>query len=235
MSRVIEHHIPRGVIVSCQLDPNEPLHWPAHCALFAQSAMLGGAVGIRAEGVNNIKEVRATVRLPLIGCIRGSYENDLPLVTPDMNAVDELFRLGVDVIAIDGSKRQRPGTLINGIQFIESVRKRYPTQAIMADISSLEEGIEALDAGADALSTVLFGRTPNTIELATSLEDHLELLQRLTRTISKPVFAEGFIWSTDDATAALDAGAYGAIVGGAITRPRVLTRLYVDAVDLAKL
>ncbi|MCB0713935.1 MAG: putative N-acetylmannosamine-6-phosphate 2-epimerase [Ignavibacteriae bacterium] len=231
MSRTIEGMIHRGVVVSCQLDPNEPLHWPSHCALFAQSAMLGGAVGIRAEGLDNIKEIRATVRLPIIGCIRGNYDDDLPLVTPDMAAVDNLYRVGVDVIAIDATSRQRPGTIIDGTRFLGDMRKRYPAHLLLADISSVEEGIKAVEAGADALSTVLFGRTPETMELAASPEDHLELLHKLASAINQPVFAEGFIWNTADAEAALNAGAYGVIVGGAITRPRVLTQIFAETVE----
>ncbi len=231
MSRRIEETIRRGVVVSCQLDPSEPLHWPSHCALFAQSAMLGGAVGIRAEGLDNIKEIRATVRLPIIGCIRGNYDDDLPLVTPDMAAVDNLYRVGVDVIAIDATSRLRPGTLIDGTRFLSDMRKRYPAHHLLADISTVEEGIKALDAGADALSTVLFGRTPETMDQAASPEDHLDLLYKLTSAVTQPVFAEGFIWNTSDAAAAMEAGAYGVIVGGAITRPRVLTQLFAGTVE----
>ena len=231
MNRSISDMIARGVIVSCQLDSSEPLHWPSHCALFAQSAMLGGAVGIRAEGVNNIKEIRATVRLPLIGCIRDSYDDGLPLVTPNMNAIDELFRLGVDVIAIDATSRLRPGTITDGTRLVADTRKRYPAHLILADISTFEEGIKALDVGADALSTVLFGRTPDTLDNPPSVKDHLDLIYKLSTTVSQPAFAEGFVWSIEDATYALEAGAYGVIVGGAITRPRVLTQLFVDAVE----
>ena len=234
MSRSITDLISRGVVVSCQLDSSEPLHWPSHCAMFAQSAMLGGAVGIRAEGVNNIKEIRATVRLPLIGCIRGTYDDDLPLVTPNMHTVDELFRLGVDIIAVDATSRRRPGTLIDGTRLVADIRKKYPTHLILADVSSFEEGIKALDVGADAVSTVLHGRTPETLDNPPSVEDHLNLIYKLATTVSQPIFAEGFIWNTDDAKSAYEAGAYSVIVGGAITRPRVLTQLFVDVVESAK-
>lgn len=232
MIQKFEKVVPRGLVVSCQLDKSEPLHTPQHCALFAQAAAMGGAVGIRAEGIENIQEIRATVRLPIIGCERGVYDDDSILVTPDMDSADDLVRLGVDVLAVDATTRLRPGTIIDGTRFIAEVRKRHSSIPIIADVSTFEEGVKAVDVGADAVSTVLFGRTPGTYEMAMSPDDHLELIYRLAGTISQPVYAEGFIWSVEDANGAIEAGAYGVIVGGAITRPRVLTRLYADAVEM---
>jgi N-acylglucosamine-6-phosphate 2-epimerase len=231
VNRNIEKILPRGVVVSCQLDSSEPLHSPQHCALFAQAAALGGAVGIRAEGLENIKEIRATVRLPIIGCIRERYGDQSPLVTGSIDDVDRLLRSGCDVVAMDGTARLRPGSNVSGTRFVADVRKQYPDAVILADVSTFEEGVKAADVGANAVSMVLFGRTGETFETAASLESHLDLVYRLSTTLSQPVFAEGFIWNLADAEAALEAGAYGVIVGGAITRPRVLTRLFADSVN----
>ncbi len=222
--------IAHGVIVSCQLDANEPLHSPQHCALFAQAAEAGGAVAVRAEGVPSIQEIRATTRLPLIGCTRDSYSDGWMLVTPDMAAVDRLERVGSDVIALDGTSRVRPNGL-DGPGFIAEVRKRYPDQLILADISTYEEGLRAADAGANALSTVLCGRTKETYEQSLVASPNLDLIYSLASALTVPVLAEGFIWTTTEAAEAVDAGAYGVIVGGAITRPRVITQLFVSAVE----
>jgi N-acylglucosamine-6-phosphate 2-epimerase len=222
--------IPRGLVVSVQLDDSEPLHTPQHCALFAQAAMAGGAVAIRGEGIANLPEIRATTRIPLIGCTRSSYDDGWVLVTPDMQSVDTLVRLGMDVIAIDATLRIRPNGL-DGIRFLAEVRKRHPNLLILADVSGYEEGIHAADVGANALSTVLYGRTQETYELSLDLDSQLDLISRLSHAAAVPVLAEGFIWSTADASRAIEAGAYGLIVGGAITRPRVITQLFVNAVD----
>ncbi len=225
-----EEHIGRGVIVSCQLDAGEPLHTAQHCALFAQAAEAGGAVALRAEGIPNIQEIRATTRLPLIGCIRSSYDGNWILVTPDLPAVESLVRLGCDIVALDATARTRPGSDIDGIRFLADVRKRYPDSSILADISTFEEGVRAADVGASALSTVLCGRTKETYEHSLGGSPNLDLVYRLATTVGIPVLAEGFIWTTADASAAMESGAYGVIVGGAITRPRVLTQLFVTAV-----
>lgn len=228
-----EEQIPRGVIVSCQLEPTEPLHTPQHCALFAQAAEAGGATAVRAEGIANIQEIRATTRLPLVGCIRDSYSDGWMLVTPDMNAVERLVRVGVDVVAVDATLRQRPGGS-DGIRFLADVRKRFPELLLLADISTFEEGVRAADVGASAVSTVLCGRTKETYEQSLAASPNLDLIYRLATTIRTPVLAEGFIWSTADATSAIESGAYGVIVGGAITRPRVLTQLFVGAVEQSR-
>src|SRR5262245_21661603 len=124
MSR-FQELIARGVIVSVQLDDKEPLHSPQHCALFAQSAAAGGAVGVRGEGITSLREIRATTQLPLIGCIRDQYEDGWMLVTPDMAAVDKLARVGVDVVALDCTQRRRPNGE-TGVEFLETVRERHP-------------------------------------------------------------------------------------------------------------
>lgn len=225
-----EQRIGRGVIVSVQLDEGEPLHTPQHCALFAQAATAGGASAVRAEGIPNIQEVRATTSIPLIGCVRSDYGDGWVLVTPDIDAVDQLFRLGVDALALDATSRHRPGTNGTGLDFLAEARSRYPELPIVADISTFDEGMRGAELGASALSTSLCGRTKETYEQALSAMPNIELVTRLASQISIPILAEGYIWTTEDARAAIDAGAYAAVVGGAITRPRVLTQLFVNAV-----
>jgi len=225
-----EDRVRRGVVVSVQLDESEPLHTPQHCALFAQAAAAGGASGVRAQGIANIQEVRATTTIPLIGCIRTDYGDGWMLVTPDLDAVDQLVRLGVDAIALDATARMRPVNGRTGSDFLGDVNARYPDVPIVADISTFEEGRMAADKGAAAVSTSLCGRTKETYEHALSALPNLDLVTRLAGSLSIPVLAEGFIWTVDDARAAMDAGAYAVVVGGAITRPRVLTQIFVSAV-----
>jgi len=230
MRRSISSILHRGLVVSVQLDAGEPLHTPQHCALFAQAAEAGGAVAVRAEGLASIGEIRATCRLPLIGCTRGDYGDGWMLVTPDMGAVDQLARVGADVVALDGTARTRPNGR-SGPEFIAEVRARHPGLPILADISTVEEGAAAVEAGADAVSTVLCGRTKETYQHALESAPPLDLLASLVAGLAVPVLAEGFIWTLEEAHAAAAAGAWCVVVGGAITRPRVLTQLFADAVE----
>ena len=43
-----------GLVVSCQASPGDPLHGPVFMAAMARAAVLGGAVGIRANGPADI-------------------------------------------------------------------------------------------------------------------------------------------------------------------------------------
>lgn len=229
--RGFRERIPRGLIVSCQLDRSEPLHTPQHAALFAEAAAMGGAIAVRIDGLESIKEVRSTVRLPIIGCVRTRYPDDLPLATPSVADADELIRAGVDVVAVDGTARHRPMSQLDGIGTVAEIRKRFPQAAILADISTFEEGVRALDRGADAVSTVLFGRTPATFDEGSDPEAHFSLIERLSTATDRPVLAEGFLYTTEESMRAMEAGAYAAVVGAAITRPRIITRLFCNAID----
>ena len=96
----------RGLIVSCQALENEPLHSSFIMSRMAVAAKQGGAVGIRANSVEDIKAIKEVVDLPVIGIIKIDYPDMVPYITPTMTEVDALVSTGVDVIAVDATINQ---------------------------------------------------------------------------------------------------------------------------------
>ena len=150
-----------GLIVSCQALETEPLYASYIMSKMAYAAMLGGAVGIRANTVVDIKAIRERVDLPIIGIIKEEYHDSDVYITPTMKEVDALVEIGCDIIATDATNRPRPdGKSFE--EFFTEVRKKYPNQLFMADTSCFEEGQLAEKLGFDLIGTTMSGYTPYT-------------------------------------------------------------------------
>lgn len=215
-----------GLVVSCQALPEEPLHSSYIMSRMAYAAYLGGAVGIRANTVEDIAEIRKTVSLPIIGIIKRVYEDHPELyITPTMKEVDELIACGVEVIAMDATHRPRPGGETIEPLFPE-VRSKYPDQLFMADCSNVEEGMKAAELGFDLIGTTMAGYTPYTA--GCSLPPY-GMIKTLVHECGKPVVAEGNISTPEQLRHAMDIGVLTVVVGSAITRPLEITKRFVAA------
>ncbi len=215
-----------GLIVSCQALPTEPLYDSYIMSKMAWAAYLGGAVGIRANTVVDIKAIKEKVDLPVIAIIKEEYPDSEVYITPTMKEVDALVEVGCEIIALDATKRVRP----NGVtleEFFKEVRAKYPNQLFMADTSCFEEGKKAEELGFDLIGTTMAGYTPYT--KGTSLPD-FTLMERYVKELNTPVIAEGGIWVPEDLKKAIDIGVHAAVVGTAITRPMDITKRFVNAI-----
>lgn len=221
----ILNKIKDGLIVSCQALEDEPLHSSMIMARMALAAYVGGAVGIRANTVEDINEIRKLVDLPIIGIIKRDYEGSDIYITPTMKEVEELINSAADIIAFDATFRKRP----EDVQVEDIVEKIKESGKIaMADISTYEEGVDAEKKGVDLVSTTMSGYTPYSPQIA---EPDYELIKILNAKLSIPVIAEGKIFSPEQLVACLKNGAYSVVIGAAITRPQVITRTFVEARD----
>lgn len=218
-----------GLIVSCQAERDDPFNTPTLTAKFALASEMGGAAGIRTEGIENIKAVRSAVTLPLIGIIDGQFDNGWICITPDFDDIESILSAGADIIALDVTPRKRPNGM-DGIEFFEEVRNRFSIPLI-ADISTFEEGIRAAEMGADAVATTLSGYTEYTQKHLKD-EPDFQLIEELSRAVKIPVIAQGRIWTPLQAKDALVRGAFCAVAGTAITRPREMARKFVTTMNM---
>jgi len=222
-------HIPPGLVVSCQAEPGSPFYGEEFIRAFAQAAVLGGAGAVRLCGVAHVQAVRSQVTVPIIGLTKHQYPDGSVLITETMQDVLDLIHAGADVIAVDATTRQRPWGM-SGTEFVRQLKQELGAVPILADVDTLDAGIEAAVAGADYIATTLSGYTPATANRDPSAPD-LTLIQQLTQAVAIPVIAEGRIRTPHQARQALDAGAYGVVVGSAITRPVEITRWFVEALQ----
>lgn len=219
-----------GLIVSCQALPTEPLYSSYIMGRMARAACDGGAVGIRANSPCDITEIKKTVDLPIIGLFKVEYDDSQVYITPTMKEIDELIAVGVDIVAMDATNRLRPNqqTLAN---FFTEVKRKYPNQLFMADTSCYEEGVSAKELGFDIVGTTMSGYTEYTKDVQLP---NYDLMKRYVDTLDMPIIAEGGIWTPEQLKTALDLGVWTAVVGTAITRPRDITRHFVENIQIGR-
>ncbi|WP_018886894.1 N-acetylmannosamine-6-phosphate 2-epimerase [Paenibacillus massiliensis] len=212
-----------GLIVSCQALPGESLHGSDIMARVADAAERGGAVAIRANGAEDVRVIKRTVSIPVIGLIKRDYPDSEVYITPTLQEVDELHEAGADMIALDATNRPRPQgcTLVSVLQ--HAAELNLPC---MADISTLEEAVQAEALGAACISTTLSGYTSYSPKM---IGPHLELVREAAQAVGIPLMAEGRISEPAQVEQALRLGAYAVVVGSAITRPQWITARFAEA------
>jgi N-acylglucosamine-6-phosphate 2-epimerase len=213
------------LIVSCQAYPGEPMRDPRTMAQVAAAVAEGGAAAVRAQGLEDIRQVRAAVDVPVIGIWKDGAEG--VFITPTLEHCLAVVDAGADILALDGTTRPRP----DGRSFAETVtavRERFDGP-LMADCDSVESALRAAELGVEIIGTTLAGYTD--ARPRTDGPD-LELLGALAGRLpaTSVLVAEGRIHSPVQAAAARAAGAHAVVVGTAITHPSSITRWFHDAV-----
>jgi len=209
------------LVVSCQTWDNSAFRDPACMARFARAAVEGGAAGIRADSPEEIRAIRQAVSVPIIGIYKVMQDDGRILITPSFEAAQQLVEAGANLVALDCTSR---GQHYGALERLRRIKKelRLP---VLADIATVEEAIQAAEAGADAVLSTLRGYTPDTAQ-ARAFDP--AFIAQLVQSVNVPVMAEGRVETPQQACEALDAGAYAVIVGTAITRPAMITHRFVS-------
>ena len=216
------------VVVSVQAMPSEPLYAEQCMLAMMKSVVKGGAGALRVAGARDVKNAKKNFDIPVIGLTKPDVIppnwQKIVYITPTVKEVIELVSAGADIVAFDGTMRKRPENtkLEDLIKYIKINKK-----ISMADISTLDEGINAEKLGVNILSTTLSGYTQFSQNRGDGPD--FELLEQLVKNTKLPVVLEGRIWEPEQVKKAFELGAHCVVIGSAITRPQLITKRFVGA------
>ncbi|MDE6276315.1 MAG: N-acetylmannosamine-6-phosphate 2-epimerase [Clostridia bacterium] len=222
-------NLKRGLIVSCQAVKGEPLYGLGIMGYMARAAVAGGAVGIRANYVNDIADIKKEVDVPVIGIIKEVYDDSDIYITPTLKEVKGLLTTGCEVIALDCTKRTRPrGEKLEDL--VKYIRDNAPDVEIMADCSDFEDAEIAHRLGFDYIGSTMRGYTPYTKGI--EIPDY-DFLTKLVKSFpDTKIIAEGGIWEREQLAKVCSSGVYAIVIGSSITRPKDITQRFVGVLKL---
>jgi len=230
----IVNKLENKIIVSVQAEGKESLNKPEHLLALSRSVISGGAGGLRLCGIKNILHISKAVDVPILGLTKLDPTPfnylDSVYISATMKDLKDLLKTKINFVAIDGTPRPRAdnSSLKEQIELIKSKGK-----IVVCDVSTFEEGVNAVTLDADIVSTTLSGYTKETRYKVNEGPD-FELLEELVQELPVPVIMEGRIWEPDDVRHAFDLGAFAVVIGTAITRPQIITKRFVSAIPQAK-
>lgn len=215
-----------GLIVSCQVQHDDPIYTDDMALKMAQGAQWAGAVAIRANSPEQIKQIKEHVDLPVIGLYKIWHETSNVFVTPTLEACKQVWEAGAEIIALDCTNQvSHDGTL--AWDLLPVLKKEIPEAIIFADVSNYEEAKRAIEYGADIVAPTLYGYTPETEHIE---EPDLREFARMCRDFKDDAYVmmEGHVYTPEDAMKCIFLGAHSVVVGSAITRPHLIAKRFVD-------
>ena len=225
----------KGLIVSCQALEGNPLRDTYVLARLAKAAEIGGAVAIRANGVEDITEMRKLLTVPIIGINKQKDATGRTVITPTFESAKRVCEAGADVIALDmtfqeSDIREEPGKTVERIHAELGI-------PVMADISTVEEAVAACEAGADLISTTLAGYLPGK-EYAPNEKyiPNYPLIEAILSNdkITVPCIGEGRFWTPEALQKGLSMGLYGVVIGKAITNAMAITQYFTAGLEMGE-
>ncbi|MBQ8484421.1 MAG: N-acetylmannosamine-6-phosphate 2-epimerase [Bacteroidales bacterium] len=217
-----------GLIVSCQVQHDDPVYSIDFVVKMAKAAKWGGAVGLRANSPDQIAAIKKEVDLPMIGLYKIWHDDTDVFITPTMEAARQVWEAGADIIALDCTDQithdGRPAW-----ELLPLLKKEIPEAPIFADVATYEEAERAIKLGADFVGPTLYGYTAETKHIT---EPDFRTFAKMCRDFKDKacVVMEGHIYTPEDAMKVLYLGAHSVVVGSAITRPHLITKRFVELI-----
>ena len=215
-----------GLIVSCQVQWDDPIYDENIVVKMAQAAKWAGAVGIRANSPEQIAKIKAAVDLPMIGLYKIWHEDTDVFITPTLEACKQVWEAGAEIIALDCTTQiTHEGTVARDL--LPVVKEAIPEAIIFADVSNYDEAVWAAAHGADIVGPTLYGYTKETANIESP---DLRSFARMCRDLKDEAYVimEGHIYTPEDAMKCIFLGAHSVVVGSAITRPHLTAKRFVD-------
>jgi N-acylglucosamine-6-phosphate 2-epimerase len=219
----------KGLIVSCQVQKDDPIYTDDIVIKMAEAAKWAGAAGIRANTPEQIRAIKAKVDLPMIGLYKIWHDDTDVFITPTLEACKEVWEAGAEIIALDcTSQITHEGK--PAYELLPIVKKEIPEAIIFADISTYDEAKRAIELGADIVAPTLYGYTEQTKHIE---EPNLREFARMCRDFKDDVYMmmEGHVYTPEDAMKCIYLGAHSVVVGSAITRPHLIAKRFVDLLN----
>ena len=213
------------IIVSIQAMPDEPLYDEICINAMAKSVIdYAKAKAVRLAGKRDIENIKKMFpNTIVIGItkpkkIPANYK-ELVYITPTLEDCKKVIEAGADIVALDGTLRNRPNDekLEDLVRYIKSKNK-----IAMADIATFKEAQNAYNLGFDIVSTTLSGYTEETQNNPDCPD--FELVKKIKENLDIFTILEGKIWEKQDITNAFKSGADAIVVGSAITRPQLILK-----------
>lgn len=218
-----------GLIVSCQVQHDDPVYSEEFVVKMAIAAKWGGAVGLRANSPDQIRAIKKVVDLPMIGLWKIWHDDTDVFITPTLEAARAVWEAGAEIIALDCTSQitheGRPA-----YELLPILKKEIPQAIIFADVSTYDEGVRAIELGADIVGPTLYGYTEDTKHIE---YPDLREFARMCRDFKDEVYVimEGHIYTPEDAMKCIYLGAHSVVVGSAITRPHLIVKRFVDTLS----
>ena len=206
----------QGIIISIQPTPQSLFDSVDRICEFARIAEASGARAVKIEGIKRIEAVKKAISIPIIGISKIGEQIDgrFP-ITPTIELLDLIIEAGADYIATES---------------LAVIKQSNHRSRIIFEADAIETSKVAQSFGIMAVASTLYGYTPGTFDRF-SPDPDLDAIEELNISISLPIIAEGRYADCDDITSAIELGAHSVCIGTAITRPDIMIKRFVKAIE----